>query len=689
MKQKLQNFQLSLVYKSLFDYNPNASYVLDTQGSFIIVNDATFTLTGRTEDELLSMNFIPLIREDHLEVTLMHFNEALQGKQRSFDTVILHKDGRSVDLRVIAVPILIQGEIHGVIGIAEDVTEKNKIQKELLVSKSQLQNMFNSLDVCVWTLDKESYTFKISPACEEIYGVTVKEFQEDWQIWRSFIHPEDQEEIESRYQEVLGGQSWTSEYRIISRDGKTKWLYNYVMPIKDEMGNIIRFDGVVTDISGRRKIEEDLHVMAFQDALTGLPNRRMFNKRLEKALKRAKKCNTKLAVMYLDLDRFKFINDSLGHQAGDRLLQLVSKRLTETMDDRTVISRQGGDEFSILIENVKDIQHIESIAKSLLHIITKPLQLEGYEYILTTSIGVSIYPDHADTADGLIKRADQAMYRAKESGKSNFKIYNPGMTQDLSRMMQVEQALHKALERNELSLYYQPIVDTCSSQINGFEALIRWKHAEWGFISPAEFIPIAEESSLIVPIGEWILQTACIENKKWRENGFPNTYVSVNISARQFEQDRFVQQVERILQETDMEPHYLRMEITETASMKNVENMIVKLNKLKDLGIQVVLDDFGTGYSSLSYLQKLPIKALKIDQSFIRGINQDSNQEAIVKTIIGMTKGLKMNVIAEGVEQKQQLEFLQELGCYKMQGYLFSKPIPLSAFAQLHDNRSI
>jgi diguanylate cyclase (GGDEF)-like protein/PAS domain S-box-containing protein len=666
---------LFAVYKSLFENHPDACYAFDTVGNFILVNHACEKMFGYTVEEFLEMTYDAFFYEKDLDSAIEYIESTLNGNQEVFDMRVRHKDGSPLDLHITIVPIIVDAKVQGIIGMAKNVSEQILTQKELISSKNQLQNIFNSLDVCFWSRDIILDQFVISSSCEKIYGYSEQFFIADPSFWRKIIHPHDLDAVIANLERIKAEESIKQEYRIIHKNGDVKWISDHTLPVFNETGQLIRMDGQITDINQRKIAEEKLQFMAFHDSLTGLPNRRLFQNKLDEALVNASE-KYKVVVMYLDLDRFKYINDTLGHTMGDQLLEIVAKRLKSCLRDGDLISRQGGDEFAILLNKVVKMDAITTIAKKILKVIIQPIKLENHEYILTTSIGVSIYPTHGKDSLTLIKQADQAMYIAKENGKNNYKFYHSNITNLLSRKVIVEQKLHKALKNEEISLYYQPIVDVGMGSICGVEALVRWNESELGYMPPSEFIPIAEESGLMFSIGEWILRNSCIQNKLWQNEGFSPIYVSVNISASQFKHENFVQLVKQILEETGLEPRYLRLEITESTAMTNVSEMIRKLEQLHSVGVRLSIDDFGTGYSSLSYLKKFKNSTLKIDPSFIKDINMDPDQEAIINGIVAMAKSLRMGVVAEGVEMRHQVEYLKSIGCNQMQGYFFSEPLP-------------
>lgn len=458
-------------------------------------------------------------------------------------------------------------------------------------------------------------------------------------------------------------------------------------PIFNEEGICTHVISITRDITEQKRFEERLTFLAYHDDLTGLPNRRLFKEVLTQSIEDAKRHQRPLAIMFLDLDRFKIVNDTLGHDRGDQLLQTVGNRLKALLTDH-LVARLGGDEFVVLIQDVGSYEALNQMAQQILEAIECPVNIEQYEFFVTSSIGIALLEDDKATADSLMKNADQAMYTAKANGKNNYHFYENKQELNLIPRLKLEHFLRKAIERNEFQLHYQPVYHTMTGEITCMEVLIRWYQPMMGMVSPAQFIPIAEETGLIVPIGEWVLKTACLQNKHWQDRGLPHIPIAVNLSPFQFQQQNVVQRVARILEETGLDSQYLILEITESMAMQQVEAAIKKLQALKEMGIKVSIDDFGTGYSSLSYLKKFPIDSLKIDQSFIREIVKNHEDATIVKAIIVMARSLKRQIIAEGVETEEQMNLLRELGCMKMQGYLFSKPVSAEAMGVLLEDYS-
>ena len=429
------------------------------------------------------------------------------------------------------------------------------------------------------------------------------------------------------------------------------------------------------EVLEHQKTQEQIKYIAYHDTLTGLPNRNLLNELLVHSITLAERNNKCMAVLFLDIDGFKMINDSKGHGMGDQILQEVAERLLKTLRKSDVIARHGGDEFIVIIEELDNCSGVELIANKIINCFQEPFHLENQDYFLTTSVGVAVYPADGQTPDMLIKNADIAMYKAKENGKNQYLFCTPVMKDVANETMELSTNLYRAIEKNELELYYQPQLSCHNNQIMGVEALIRWRHPVMGLISPAKFIPIAEKTGLILPIGEWVLRTACQQNKKWQEQGLPKIRMGVNLSLRQFHNNDLLNLVESVLKETKLAPQYLELEITETIAMKEKSYIINTLNAFRQIGVSIAIDDFGTEYSSLSYLKHLPVDRLKVAMQFIRGIGIDHKDEALAKGIIVLAKSIGMNVIAEGVETKEQLEFLKNHNCDEIQGYYFFKPL--------------
>ena len=426
----------------------------------------------------------------------------------------------------------------------------------------------------------------------------------------------------------------------------------------------------------RRLAEDQLRFIATHDSLTDLPNRSLFNERLRHALHQGTRYTRGIAVMFIDMDRFKVVNDSLGHSAGDRLLQDSAKRLAECLRESDTVARLGGDEFVVMIENFTAPKDAIAVAQKALASLAKPFFVDGQEFLMSASIGISTFPDDGKDAETLLKNADIAMYRAKDQGRNNYQFYSAQMNKHTFERLAMESSLRRAVERNEFQLHYQPKLDLRTGAIAGVEALVRWQHPDWGMVSPAQFIPLAEETGLIVQIGEWVLRAACEQNKRWRDQGIPPLRVAVNLSARQFAQKTLLSDIAKTIAQSGLTPDCIELEITESLVMTNPEHATETLHKLKTMGISLSIDDFGTGYSSLAYLKRFPIDCIKIDRSFIKDIPTEADDMAITRGVIALGHSLRLKVVAEGVETVEQQDFLRSNDCDEMQGYLFSKPLP-------------
>ena len=476
---------------------------------------------------------------------------------------------------------------------------------------------------------------------------------------------------------------WQGEIVNRRKDGRNYHEHLTITGISNEQGVYTHFAGIFTDITQRKLNEERLHYLANHDSLTGLPNRTLFMERLSASITSTRRNQKQMALMFLDLDRFKIINDTLGHQAGDRLLCAVAERLTATLRESDTVARLGGDEFTVIVEDVQDVRHVARVAQKLVDALISPLELENQEIFATTSIGIAIYPSDGEDADVLLMNADTAMYRAKESGKNTFEFFTTDMNAETVSRMQIESGLHRAIERQELSLFYQPKYRLDTEALCGMEVLLRWNNAELGAVPPTRFIPVAEDSNQILAIGEWVLANACQQAQTWLAQGLLPGPIAVNLSGKQIRQPNIVETVRNILETSNLPASWLELEITESVAMDNTHEVGRTLASLKALGVRLAIDDFGTGYSSLAYLKRLPIDVLKIDRAFIQNLHEDPDDAAIVVAITSMAHTLGLEPIAEGIEHEEQFRFLRENGCTYGQGFLFSRPVPVQEMDDL------
>jgi diguanylate cyclase (GGDEF)-like protein/PAS domain S-box-containing protein len=531
----------------------------------------------------------------------------------------------------------------------------------------------------IWEWDYKTKSFNVSDKWHEmIGGDPVKQLP--LKIFTKLIHHNDAKRVIETMKQHLKGHTdyYKSEFRIKMQDGSYKWLLTRGKALKDIKGEVTKVAGSMTDISDRKETEHKIKYMAYYDTLTKLPNRILFMEKLEAELKKAKDQPMAGAVMLIDLDNFKNVNDTLGHDYGDALLELIAQKLKDIVKDKNTVCRFGGDEFLVLKPDIKSEEQVATFAKKILSIFENSFAVQDKLIYTTASIGISIYHKDGEHTHNILKNADTAMYTAKSSGKNRYAFFNDEMYQGLKRKTKIETILRSALTNNAFEVYYQPQINVKQNKMTAFEALLRLKSEELGFISPKEFIPIAEECGLIKEIGEWCLRTACLKNKEWRDKGYEFDGIAVNISSVQFQQSNFIKMITDILKETELEPQYLEIEITETVLMKSLEKNVSILESLRAIGIRIALDDFGTGYSSFNYLRRLPIHTLKIDKSFIDHICSSSKEQAIAYGIIQLAHEMKLDVVAEGVEDEYQLTILQRKECDKVQGYLFSRPLTAS-----------
>ncbi|WP_052130240.1 sensor domain-containing protein [Ureibacillus sinduriensis] len=570
-------------------------------------------------------------------------------------------------------PIYKEGKVVEVIGSVVDITKRIQVEKELKESEERYRIISENSSDMIRILDPSFHITYASPSNEKVLGFT-PEFLIGKNIL-SFIYPDDLESAIEVIKKVLThATSFSSVARLKTIDNNWKWTESILSPVLQD-NEVTSIVVVSRDITERKEFEGQLRYLAYHDMLTGLPNRRLFDEELEDYINQAEMSNQNFAVFYLDLDRFKVVNDTLGHHIGDQLLVEVTKRLKTQIRPHDLLARMGGDEFALLVKNLADLRQIEDLAKKVLSSFDASFNVNGNKIHTSSSIGISLYPTNSKDSQELMKQADIAMYYSKEKGKNMYQFFQITDPDQKYNKLYLETNLRKAILNNELFVMYQPKVQLKTNQIIGCEALVRWKHPELGLISPMEFIHIAEESGFIIPMGEWIVKEVCRNIKEWQTNGLHTVPVAINLSLKQILSRDFVYFVKDILQNYQVEPGYLEFEITESAMMKDLDTTVYVLNELKNIGICIAIDDFGTGYSSLAHLKRFPIDILKIDRSFIKDIPNDEEDMAITSLIISMGKHLNLKIVAEGVETEEQLHYLMELGCDQYQGYYFSPPL--------------
>ncbi len=672
-RDELENSRRQLA--DLIENSPSAVTLKDISGRFVMVN--------RRFEELFGIKKKDVIGKSAADI-LPPLTKKLQpccGRAETvteYEESISLQDGTKTFLTT-CFPLADTLEEACCIGcIQTDITEHRKLEQQLRLDEKIIANTEEAIvitDAEATIVDvNEAYTKIMGYAREEVVGQNPR-------ISKSGHH--DKAFYEAMWRQLMETGTWAGEVWDRRKNGEVfeKWLT--INAIRDRSNVTVNYVGIFTDLSEKRNAERKLRNLLFYDSLTKLPNRTLLHERLEQAMINSQSHDIPLALFCIDIDRFKDINDSLGHKAGDELLMQAAKRIKSGLRKSDVVARLCGDEFSVILSEIKFRESAEHLARRLLHLLQQPFHLNGEEVFINASIGISIYPDDGMTAETLIKNADTAMHFAKEREHGSFQQFRSQMNKQLVQRLTLEKQLRHALDNNEFVLYYQPKYSLADEEkMVGAEALIRWLHPQEGVISPAEFIPIAEETGLITALGEWGLKTACRQVKAWEKQGLGLHRVAVNLSSRQFQNRKLLTLLHDTLEETGLPAAFLELEITESTVMEHPKQTVELLQDIRQLGVRIAIDDFGTGYSSLAYLKKFPVNTIKIDQSFIAELTKDSDDAAIVESIIQMARSLNLEVVAEGVETQEQLDFLREKKCHEVQGYYFSKPLAAEQFAE-------
>ncbi|WP_432405862.1 sensor domain-containing protein [Wukongibacter sp. M2B1] len=646
----------------------------------IDVNDYAFKKLGYTKDELLLMLPKDTIDEETYRNIAKMAKELCAKGRSTLEMTHMAKDGTIIPFEVKS-HLFIFNNKKVAISIGRDITNRKKREHELRLQKSYFQQLFKNSPEAIAILNNGDRIIDINKAFSDLFNYSIDDIRNV--LINDIIVPNDyKEEASNNTRIVADGGVVRRESIRKNKEGRLINVDILSYPIVHD-GKQIGIYAIYRDITDEKLKERKIETLAVRDSLTGLYNRYTFVDRLNIEIEKANESRQDLAIMFIDVDGFKSINDNLGHISGDKVLRVISKRIRKCLGRDDIVGRVGGDEFIVLSSNIKDSHEIVRKVKKIMSRFEKPIYIKEYKFYITISIGIAFYPINGLHSEALIKNADVAMYRAKEYSGNRYEFYTSNLHEKIKEEFIIVNALRKAQERGEFSLYYQPIVDLRTNKIVGAEALIRWEHPEHGYISPSKFIPIAENRGFIAEIGKWVLKEACLQNKKWQALGFSPIFIAVNISVKQLEQDEFIDIVKEILNETELDSKYLELEITESISIENIRNRLFVLSKLRDIGVKLSIDDFGTGFSSLSQLNKLCISKLKIDRSFIRDINIDSNNTAIVSTIIAIARKLKLNVVAEGVETREQLDYLNMENCDMVQGYFYSPPVPPDLFEDI------
>jgi len=618
---------------------------------------------------------------DDLDISAAISLPLRSGEERIGALTICSADAEAFDQEEVKLlSELAEDLAYGIVSL-RTAAARQQAEESLRLRNRAIEASSNGIMICD-AARPETPILYVNPAFERITGYGAGEV-----LGRSprFLSGADHDQkglIDVRESMRLGLEVETV-VRNYRKDGSLFWNELSVAPVRDAAGRLTNFVGIVDDVTEHKRYEEQLEHQANFDPLTDLANRNLLADRLQQSLVYADRSQRLVAVLLLDLDRFKIVNESLGHGQGDLLLQRVAERLTECVRAADTVARLGGDEFVIALAEVAEVGDVGLVVKNFQNALARPFTIAGRELYVTASIGISLYPTDGQDGESLLRHADIAMYRAKEEGRNTFRFFSPEMNLRIMETLDLEADLRRALERDEFVLHYQPKVDLASGRITSCEALVRWQHPEKGMIPPGAFIPLAEETGLIVPLGDWVLHTACAQNRQWQQEGLPPISVATNLSARQFRETDLVETVQRTLRETGLEPQYLSLEVTESLIMKDPARAATTMRRFKELGIELSLDDFGTGYSSLNYLRSFPVDCLKIDRSFITDVTTDPSAAAVATSIVAIAHSLGLHAVAEGVETQEQLDFLRHCGCDSLQGYYFSRPVPPEAFASL------
>ncbi len=669
---------------SIVDAADDAILGVARDGSILSWNQGAERIYGYRAEEMVGQPLAALAAAGRGGEFAQALERVHRGETVSqWETVTANRAGATVEVSFTMSPVRDgAGAVIGLSAVARDLGRQRSGEEALRRSEARYQALVANLPDVVWVADEPGQAVFVSPNCQALTGYTPAEISRP-DFWAECIHPEDLQRLWAAHRALFAeGRPLDAEFRFRRKDGKWIWLHDRAAGTYERGGKRYR-DGLVSDITERKDLEGKLAHQATHDLLTGLPNRAAFEDRFRQALARARRQGSMAALLYLDLDRFKRINDTLGQRAGDALIRLAAERLTACLRESETISRSGGDRFTAILSDIGDPREAVKVAERILAALAAPFPVKGSEVFLTASIGIAMYPRDGQDPLVLQRAADSALYAAKRQGKHGIQMSTPEIRQAATRRMAVETELHYALERGELTVHYQPQFDLATDRIAGVEALVRWKNPKFGCVPASVLIPIAEESGLIVPLGVHVLRETCRQARRWRDAGHRPIQVAVNVSGVQFGRGDLPKTVAAVLAETGLEASLLDLEVTESVIMQDLQETARQLRELKKLGVSVSLDDFGTGYSSLSYLEELPIDNLKIDRKFIQRMHGADSTRTLVESIVGLAHGLGMRAVAEGVETPEQLVQLQGMGCDRAQSFMLGGPVPASSIGKL------
>jgi diguanylate cyclase (GGDEF)-like protein/PAS domain S-box-containing protein len=668
----------------VFDQTPLGMVLMDTAGTILRINRACAQIVGRHVDDLVGSDMSAVVHENDRPAVVSQLKALVSGDidQLRADTRLVHGDGRVVWVGVHAACVReIDGSPQCVITQIEDITERRQAVATVAQAEERFRTTFERAPIGMILTDVHGVLLRVNPAYCAIVGRDA-----DALVGANVnivTHPDDVDDTSAQVEALTKGEidSFSMEKRYVHGDGAVVWVAVSASCVRDDSGAPLFLVGQVEDITERRAMRERLTHAAIHDSLTDLPNRDLFIDRLEMALRRSQRSGRRVAVMFLDLDRFKMVNDSLGHEVGDRLLRAVADRMSSALRSSDTLARFGGDEFTILCDEVTDEAHALEIADRIRSTMRKPLTVTGAETFVSFSLGIALSTDAEESGSTLLRQADMAMYKAKEHGAAHVEVFRPDSSPTSRSRLRTSTDLHGALERHELDIYYQPLVDLHTQTMVGLEALVRWRHPTRGVLMPDEFLSLAEDNGLVGPFGAWALGQTCRQAVDWNARrqaaGLQESRlnVAVTVAAGQLADARFPDLVADILADTGVNPERLWLEFTETALMRDAESSVKALHALRDLGLRLAIADFGTGYSSLAYLRQFPVEVLKIDRSFVREVDRRVEDTTVVKAIVGVGESLAMLIVADGVERWEQVGQLQSMGCHLAQGYLFGHPL--------------
>ena len=656
----------------------NSVLITDLNGQIVWCNPAFSTSSGYSSDEVLGKTPRLLHSGKHDEAFYRQMWATIAaGEIWRGEIVNRRKDGELYTEEMTITPVASKsGSTTHFVAIKQDITDRKLAEHALSQAEEKYRAIFEDAVIGIFQITPEGQPISINRALAQMHGYdTPEEFLTEVSDVAHDVFVDPLQVVHLLNEVTAKGQVRCAEVEVYRKDRSKKWVVANMRAARDASGKVVLYEGTIEDITDRKIAEERVQYLAYYDALTGLPNRVLLQDRIGRVLASARRRKEVVAVLFLDLDRFKIINDSLGHSFGDALLQEAAARLQALMREQDTVARVGGDEFVAVLPSVKRPSDAAVAAQRVVNAMAAEFCVYGHSINVTCSVGISMFPDHGMDGETLIKNADAAMYCAKQRGPNNIEFFNEDLNIQIMERLTMEKGLRLALDRKELFLEYQPQMEIATGGIIGVEALIRWQHPELGTVPPDRFIKIAENSGLIVPIGEWVLMTACTQAREWQVQGLPPMRIAVNVSAVQFRQDGFRDMIRRVLLQTKLDPQYLELELTESLLFSNADVMFSVLQELSEMGLKLAIDDFGTGYSSLSYLRQFPVNKLKIDRSFVRDVAVSPDDAAIATAIIGMAKTLNLKVLAEGVEDEAQMAFLRAHRCDEIQGYYLSRPL--------------